>query len=105
MRIFFTILLLGLLVPAIKAQIPLAARTWQVQRYDLAVNLPQDEKARQISVQATLDLKNVSDAPAGGLTLRISPSADVSTVKVNGTSVDPTKSVEKISASSTLQRI
>jgi len=76
-----------------------------VQKYDLAVNLPQDEKSRQIAVQATLDLKNVSGSAAGVLTLRISPSAEVSTVKVNGESVDPTKSDEKINAATSLQRV
>jgi len=82
-----------------------AARTWQVQRYDLVVNLPQAEKSRQIACQANLDLKNVSDSPAGVLTLRISPSAEVSAVQVNGATVEPTKSVEKLNAVSSLQRV
>ncbi len=79
--------------------------TWQVQRYDLDVTLPQDEKARSVSVKAILNLKNVSGKPASTLTLRISPNAEVAGVKINNSTADFTKNVEKITASSNLQRI
>ena len=79
--------------------------TWQVQKYDLDVTLPQDEKTRSISVKATLNLKNVSGKPASTLTLRISPSAEIAGVKINNSTADFTKNVEKITASSNLQRI
>ena len=79
--------------------------TWQVQKYDLDVTLPQDEKSRSISVKAILNLKNVSGKPATTLTLRISPSAEVASVKINDAVTDFTKSQEKITATSNLQRI
>ena len=79
--------------------------TWKVQKYDLNVTLPQDEKTRSISVKAILNLKNVSGKPASTLTLRISTAADVTAIKINDTTADFTKSEEKISASSSLQRL
>ena len=53
------------------------AATWQVQKYDLAVTLPQAETDRSVGIRAKLDLKNVSAAAASTLTLRISPNATV----------------------------
>src|SRR5205814_7229538 len=81
------------------------AATWQVQKYDLDVTLPQDEKGRSVSVKATLNLKNVSGKPASTLTLRISPSAEITAVKINGSIADFAKSEEKITPASSLQRI
>ncbi len=81
-----------------------AAATWQVQSYDLDVSVPQGN-SRTVTVKAVLSLKNVSSAPAGTLTLRISPSAEVSAVRINDAVVDLTKGVEKVNASVTLQRI
>ena len=46
-----------------------AGVTWQVQKYDMNVTLPQDPKSRSITVNATLDLKNVSAKAATTLTL------------------------------------
>ena len=82
-----------------------AGATWHVQKYDLDVTLPQDEKARGVSVKAILNLKNVSGKPASKLTLRISPAAEVAGVKINDSVIDFTKSEEKINAASSLQRI
>ncbi|MFN0279283.1 MAG: hypothetical protein ACKVRN_11855 [Pyrinomonadaceae bacterium] len=79
--------------------------TWQVQKYDLEVTLPQDEKTRSVVVKAILNLKNISGKPASTLTLRISTSAEVSAVKINDSTADFTKSEEKITATSNLQRI
>lgn len=79
--------------------------TWQVQKYDLDVTLPQDEKTRSVAVKGLLSLKNVSGKPASTLTLRISPAADVSAVKINDSIADFTKGEEKISTSQSLQRI
>jgi hypothetical protein len=105
MKTFFSILLVWLsFVAAIEGQTS-ASKTWQVQRYDLVVNLPQDEKVRQIPIQASLNLKNISGASAGVLTLRISPSAEISAVQINGASAEFSKSEEKISPTSSLQRI
>ncbi len=81
-----------------------ATATWQVQKYDIDVTLPQDN-ARSISSRAVLTIKNVSGRPATTLTLRIAPSAEVTAVKINDSTVDFAKSEEKINANSSLQRI
>ncbi len=81
-----------------------ANATWRVQKYDLNVTLPQDEKSRIVTARAVLSIKNVSGAPAGTLTLRISTGAEVTSVKVNDAVVDFTKAEEKAGALS-LQRI
>lgn len=80
------------------------AATWKVQKYDLNVTLPQDN-TRTISVTATLDVKNVSGKPAGTLTLRMSPQAEISSVKINNAVADFSKGEEKISSASSLQRL
>jgi len=80
------------------------AATWQVQKYDLDVTLPADN-SRSVSVRAIVSMKNVSGRPASTLTLRISPLAAVTTLKINESVVDFTKNEEKINASATLQRI
>ncbi len=81
-----------------------AMATWQVQKYDLDVTLPQDDKSRSITVKAVLNIKNISGKPATSLTLRISPAAVISAVKINDVTVDFSKSEEKINASASLQR-
>lgn len=82
-----------------------ASATWQVQRYDLEVTLPQDERSRSMTVKAVLNLKNVSSSPAGTLTLRVSSTAEVSAVRVNDAVVDFSKNEEKINSATALQRI
>ncbi len=81
------------------------AKTWEVQKYDISATLPQTETDRNLTVKAVLTLKNVSSGAASRLTLRISPGAEVSVVKVNDAATDFTKGEEKIDASRTLQRI
>src|SRR5215213_6646082 len=78
--------------------------TWQVERYDISAQLPASETDRNLNVKAKLDLRNVSAAPAGSLTLRISPNANISSVTVNGNAADFTKAQENV-GSGTLQRI
>lgn len=78
--------------------------TWQVVKYDITATLPQAETDRTVAAKAKLDLKNVSTRPASTLTLRISPSAEVSAVTINGSAADFTKGEEKIGTGS-LQRI
>jgi len=78
--------------------------TWQVQRYDISATLPSGETNRDLVAKARLDLKNISSGNASTLTLRISPNAQVTTVSLNGTSVDFTRSEEKVGSGS-LQRI
>lgn len=80
-----------------------APATWQVQKYDIDVALPQDN-ARVITAKAILSVKNISRSPASTLTLRISPLAEVTAVKLNDATADFTKNEEKI-AVGTLQRI
>lgn len=82
-----------------------ASKTWEVQKYDISATLPQTETDRNLAVKALLNLKNVSSKAASTLTLRISPNATISTVKVNDAAADFTKGEEKIGGSGTLQRI
>jgi len=81
-----------------------AAATWQVQKYDLDVTLPQ-EASRVVTVRALLSVKNISGKPASTLTLRISPYAEVSAVRINEGNAGFSKNEEKINASTNLQRI
>jgi tetratricopeptide (TPR) repeat protein len=82
-----------------------ASKTWEVQKYNITATLPQSETDRYLTVKAVLNLKNVSSGAASRLTLRISPSADVSSVKVNDAVSDFTKGEEKIGGNRNLQRI
>ena len=82
-----------------------ASITWQVQKYDITATLPQTETDRNLSVKATLNLKNVSSSAASTLSLRISANATVSAVSVNGATVDFSKREEKINANSSFQKI
>ena len=79
------------------------AATWQVQKYDLDVTLPADA-SRNLAVKALLTLKNISGRPASSLTLRATPLAEVSAVRINDSAADFTKNEEKVGAVS-LQRI
>ena len=79
--------------------------TWQVQKYDLSVTLPQDDKTRSVAVKSIINLKNVSGSPAGTLTLRISTVAEVAAVRINDSAADFAKSEEKINSATSLQRI
>jgi len=81
-----------------------ASATWRVQKYDLNVTLP--DAVRNMPVKATLTVVNVSSSPAGTLTLRLSPSAEVTAVKINGSTADFSKgSEEKVNAAISLQRV
>ncbi|HMQ05223.1 MAG TPA: hypothetical protein PKD26_14995 [Pyrinomonadaceae bacterium] len=81
------------------------AATWQVQKYDISVSMPQSEPDRAMTVKARLDLKNISPRPASTLTLRITPDADISGVNVGGSAVDHSKAEEKINRALSLQRL
>ncbi len=80
------------------------SKTWEVQKYDITATLPNSETDRNLTVKAVLTLKNVSSSAGSRLTLRISPDAEVSAVKVNDATADFTKGEEKIDTES-LQRI
>ena len=102
----FSLALFILLVSLYSAagQTTSTAATWQVQKYDLSVQLPPDP-SRTVTMTATLSLKNISAQPANRLTLRVSPLAEVTSVKINGSAVEPAKSDEKVNAGTSLQRI
>jgi len=100
--VFFTILIF---TQSIFAQDDSRALiTWQVQKYDVTATLPPAETDRNLTVKAVLNLKNVSSSAASRLTLRLSDKAEVSDVKVNNTTADFSKGLEKIDASRNLQR-
>ena len=79
--------------------------TWQVQKYDITATLPQNDADRNLSAKAVLNLKNISTSAASSLTLRISQSATVSTITVNGAAVDFSKREEKINEGNSVQKI
>lgn len=74
-------------------------------RYDLTGTAPTQGTDRNLTLKARLDLKNVSPRPATTVTLRIAPSAAVSTISINSSTADFTKAEEKIGAGTALQRV
>ncbi len=102
--VIFTILLLTFAFSVFAQDDSRASITWQVQKYDLTATLPQTETERNLAVKAVLNLKNVSGSTGSRLTLRISPNAEVSSVKVNDATADFSKGEEKL-GTGTLQRI
>src|SRR4051812_34904835 len=87
--------LLMLAAGAISAQdLTHVAATWQVQRYDLDVT--PDAGNRVVTAKAVVTVKNISGKPASTLTLRISPLAEVSAVKINDSTADFSKNTETI---------
>ncbi len=101
----FVFLLFTFAISAFAQDESRASITWQVQKYDITTTLPQAETERNLTIKANLNLKNVSSGAASRLTLRISPNAEVSAVRVNDAAADFTKAEEKIDGSRTLQRI
>ncbi len=104
LTIIFAFLLFAFTFSAFAQTENRASRTWEVQKYDIAATLPQTETDRNLTVKAVLTVKNVSSGAASTLTLRISPNATVSAVKINDAASEFTKGEEKI-GSGTLQRI
>jgi tetratricopeptide (TPR) repeat protein len=82
-----------------------ANATWRVQKYDINATLPQDDRSRSVMVRAILSVKNVSGSPANSLTLRISPLAEVTAVRINDATADFTKAEERVNPATALQRI
>lgn len=80
-------------------------QTWKVQKYDISSTLPSDPAVRSVGLTANLSLRNVSGKPAGSLTLRISPLAEISSIKINDANAEFAKSEEKVGAAGSLQRI
>lgn len=81
------------------------SKTWEVRKYDVTATLPQTETDRYLNVKSVLELKNVGGTVGSRLTLRISPNAEVSAVKVNNQTADFSKGEEKIGGNRSLQRI
>lgn len=79
--------------------------TWQVQKYDITATLPATDADRNLTVRAVLTLKNISNAGASSLTLRIANAATVSAVTVNGATVDFQKREEKVTETESLQKL
>lgn len=99
--IAFIVLALG----AFAAEAQSAGAVWQVKSYDINVTLPPSDGPRTAAVRATLVVRNVSAAPAGTLTLRITPLADVTAVTLNGSVFDAAKGEEKLGSAAPLQRL
>ena len=78
---------------------------WQVDKYDIDVDLPQAVDGRDAAIRATLSVRNVSSSPASTMTLRLSPSAKVSAVTVDGTSHEFSGGEEKLAGTRTLQGV
>ncbi|HEX9961100.1 MAG TPA: hypothetical protein VGB00_09220, partial [Pyrinomonadaceae bacterium] len=79
------------------------AAAWQVKKYDITATLPAAD--RFLTAKAVLNLQNVGSGTGSRLTLRVSPSAEVSAVTVNNSPAPFTKGEEKLGTSRTLQRI
>lgn len=93
-----------LLCVAVAAQGPTGGATWQVEKYDISVQMPTADADRSLPIKAKLDLRNVSTAPASTLTLRISPNAEIAAISINGNTTEFTKGQDTI-GTSTLQRV
>lgn len=74
---------------------------WQVKKYDITVSTSE----HLLNAKAVLNLQNVGNGSGSRITLRISPNAEITAVQVNGNEGSFTKGEEKLSGSSTLQRI
>ena len=79
--------------------------TWKVLKYDLSIGLPANESERAVSAEAKIELRNVSSRSASTLTLRISPAAEISEIKVNGAPREFSKREEKTGSGSLQQAV
>ena len=102
--IIFTFLLFTFCFSAFAQTDSRASKTWEVQKYDITATLPAADTDRFLNARAVLNLRNASASQASSLTLRISPAAEVTGVKMNGAIADFSKGEEKV-GSGTLQRI
>ena len=85
MRILFSLMLC--LVFAVhtytRAQTQLAPALWQVDSFDIVVNVQQAE--RQLGVVSTLKATNIGGSPGRTFTIKLHSKAKISSVSVNGT--------------------
>lgn len=98
------LLALVLFIPAAGQDDTRVSATWQVQKYDIGVTMPQTEADRAVNIKAKIEARNVSSRPASTMTLRLSPAAEVGALAVNGTSTEFSKREEKVGTGS-LQQI
>jgi len=84
MRILFSLMLclVFALDSSTTAQTQVAPALWQVDAFDLAVNVQQAE--RQLSVVATLKATNIGGSPGRTFTIKLHSKAKISSVTVNG---------------------
>ncbi len=66
--------------------------SWRVLRYDINVTLPQNE--RKANIRAVLSLRNVDSKALTTVSLRIAPSAEIVSAKVNDTEASVRTSTE-----------
>jgi len=83
MKIFLSLALLLLFLPLqLSAQTPSTSALWQVNSFDISVNVQQAERA--INVTATLSATNIGGAAGRTFTVKLNSKAKVSSVSVNG---------------------
>src|SRR5262245_32919672 len=84
MRILFafTLCLVFAMQSSPHAQTQVASALWQVDSFDLAVNVQQAE--RQLSVVANLKATNIGGGPGRTFTIRLHPKAKINSISVNG---------------------
>jgi len=84
MRILFSLMLcLAFAIhSSTTAQPPVAPALWQVDSFDLAVNVQQAE--RQLGVVATLKATNIGGSPGRTFTIKLHSKAKINSVTVNG---------------------
>ena len=83
MKIFLSLALLLLFLPLqLSAQTPSTSALWQVNSFDISVNVQQAERA--LNVTATLSATNIGGAAGRTFTVKLNSKAKVSSVSVNG---------------------
>jgi len=78
-----TIIVLSSLPVAVSAQTPVAPPLWQVDLFDLTVNVQQAE--RLINVAATITATNIGGSSGRTFTVRLNSKAKINSVSINGT--------------------
>jgi hypothetical protein len=83
MKIFLSLALVLLILPRqLSAQTPSTSALWQVNSFDISVNVQQAE--RVLNVTATLSATNIGGAAGRTFTVKLNSKAKVSSVSVNG---------------------
>jgi len=83
MKIFLSLALLLLFLPLqLSAQTQSTSALWQVNSFDISVNVQQAERA--LNVTATLSATNIGGAAGRTFTVKLNSKAKVSSVSVNG---------------------